>query len=171
MQSQKKMKMFSSLSTACFISLSVSLAAFFTLSCGTTLQPIEPVETRYITFQCDSVINGGKNLSVDIIYITYVQELQEVTRLGPGEWFRAEKREQWKFKESVVLKGGDEAVVKLDPLILERTVLLVIFADYSGGRNPGDQQVVIDFAGKESEIIEVQKSRLQPRNVSLRYVK
>jgi hypothetical protein len=163
--------MFSSLSTACSIKLWVSAAALLTLGCGTTLQPIEPIETRYITFQCDGAINGGKNLPVDIIYITYVEELREVSRIGPKDWFTAKKRDQWKFKESVVLRGGDEAVVKLDPLILDRTVLLVIFADYSSVLDPAAEQVVIDFAGKESETIAVEKARLQPKNVSLRYVK
>lgn len=141
------------------------------LGCGTTLQPIEPIETRYIEFDCDKTINGGKNLQIDVIYITYVQELREVTRLGPKQWFETENRNQWKFKESVILKGGDQAVVKLDPLILERTVLLVIFANYTSVFDPAYQQVVVDFAGKETEIIEVRKSRLQPENTDLRYVK
>ena len=139
--------------------------------CGTTLKPIEPIGTRYIEFQCEPRINGGKNLAIDIIYITYVEELREVSRLGPKQWFETEKREQWKFKESVVLKGGDQAVVKLDPLILERTVLLVIYANYKSALDPANQQVVIDFAGKDTEIISVQKSRLQPKNPSLKYVK
>ena len=165
------MKIYSSPLTAYFIRLVLLCNTFLILGCGTTLQPIEPIETRYIEFRCDSIINGGKSLAIDIIYITYVQELREVTRLGPKEWFETENREQWKFKESVMLKGGDQAVVKLDPLILERTVLLVIFANYKSVFDPAYQQVVVDFAGKETEIIEVQKSRLQPKNVSLRYVK
>ena len=146
-------------------------AMLIAAGCGTTLQPIEPVETQYIEFKCEPKINGGKPLSIDIIYITYVQELREVSRLGPKQWFENQKRDEWKFKESVVLKGGDHAVVTLDPLILERTVLLVIFADYKSVLDPAYQQVVVDFAGKESEVILVQKSRLQAENRSLRYVK
>ena len=161
------MKIFSLPSTV----FSISLLALVAVGCGTTLRPVEPVGTRYIEFQCERKINGGKPLAIDIIYITYVQELREVTRLGPREWFEAEKRKEWKFKESVMLKGGDQAVVQLDPLILERTILLVIFANYKSVFDPAYQQVVVDFAGKETEIISVQKSRLQPKNVSLRYVK
>lgn len=161
------MKIFSLPSTVSFI----SLLALVAVGCGTTLRPVEPVGTRYIEFQCEHKINGGKPLAIDIIYITYVQELREVTRLGPREWFEAEKRKEWKFKESVMLKGGDQAVVQLDPLILERTILLVIFANYKSVFDPAYQQVVVDFAGKETEIISVQKSRLQPKNASLRYVK
>lgn len=148
-----------------------TLVFLFLGGCGTTLRPIEPVETRYIEFRCDSVINGGKPLSIDIIYITYVQELREVSRIGPTDWFKTKKRDEWKFKEQVMLKGGDEAVVKLDPLILERTKLLVIYANYKNVLAPSAKQVVIDFAGKSSEIINVEKSRLQPNNKSLRYVK
>ncbi len=165
------MKIFSSLLTACFIRLSICATAVSVISCGATIQPIEPIATGYIKFDCDSVINSGKNLRIDIIYITYVGELRELTRLGPVEWFQSDQRKQWKFKESVTLKGGDQAVVKLDPLILERTVLLVIFADFAGKNDPAGQQVIVDFAGKETETIEVQKSRLQPQNVSLRYIK
>ena len=155
----------------CFIKGLFFCFAVLSTGCGTTLHPIEPIETRYIEFRCDGVINASKPLPIDIIYITYVQELREVSRLGPRDWFETEQREQWKFKESVMLKGGDQAVVKLDPLVLERTVLLVIFANYRGVFDPAHQQVVVDFAGKETEIIDVKKSRLQPRNKSLRYVK
>lgn len=165
------MRIFSSLLTAYFTELLVCAIALSAFGCATTLQPIEPIATRYLKFECDTVINGGKNLPIDVIYITYVDELREVTRLGPTEWFQADKRKQWKFKESVVLKGGDQAVVELDPLILDRTVLLVIFADYAGSLDPAARQVIVDFAGKEAETIEVQKSRLQPKNDSLRYVK
>ena len=155
----------------CSIRGALLLFALFFTGCGTTLRPIEPVETRYIEFRCDSVINGGKPLAIDIIYITYVQELREVSSVGPTDWFKTKKRDEWKFKESLMLKGGDEAVVKLDPLILERTKLLVIYANYKNVLSPSAKQVVIDFAGKSSEIINVEKSRLQPRNKSLRYVK
>lgn len=163
--------MFSLPSTASFTRLLLVCVVFLSLGCGVTLRPIEPVETRYIEFQCDPIINDGKPLAIDIIYITYVQELREVTRLGPRQWFETENREQWKFKESITLKGGDRAVVKLDPVILDRTVLLVIFANYKSVFDPAYQQVVVDFAGNDTETIEVQKSRLQPVNKSLRYVK
>jgi hypothetical protein len=165
------MKTFSSRLPVCSIRGLLLVLALGVSACGTTLQPIEPVETQYIEFRCDSVINAGKPLAIDILYITYVQELREVARIGPTDWFKTQKREEWKFKEQVMLKGGDEAVVKLDPLILDRTVLLVIYANYQNVLAPSNKQVVIDFAGKTSEIISVEKSRLQPRNKSIRYVK
>jgi hypothetical protein len=165
------MKIFSSRSTACSISALIVGVALLGTGCGTTLRPIEPIDTQYIELRCDSVINAGKPLAIDIIYITYVQELREVTRIGPTDWFKAKTRDEWKFKESVMLKGGDEAVVKLDPLILERTVLLVIYANYKNVLSPANKQVIIDYAGQSSEVIDVEKSRLQPVNKSLRYVK
>ena len=155
----------------CFTRAVVTIGLLSVLGCGTTLRPIEPVETQKVQFICDPVINSGKNLEIDIIYITYVQELREVMRLGPKQWFETEKRAQWKFKESVTLQGGDNAVVTLDPVVLKRTVLLVVFANYSGVLDPANQQVVIDYAGQESELIRVEKSRILPQNESLRYVK
>lgn len=167
----KEGRVFSGASGKLLAGLLLLSGCLFASGCGTTLKPIEPVATRYIEFQCDPVINGKKSLAVDIIYITYVQELREVTALGPEKWFEAEDRKEWRFKESVVLNGGDQAVVELDPLILERTVLLVIYADYKSVLEPASRQVIVDFAGKDMEVISVQKSRLQPKNKSLRYVK
>lgn len=148
-----------------------SLVSCLVAGCGVKMHPIEPIFTEAIEFDCDPVINGGKPLPIDIIYITYVQELREVTRLGPIEWFKTEKRKQWKFKESVMLKGNDQAVVRLDPLVMERTVLLVIYANYTNAIDPANQQVVVDYASGREEIIKVKKTRLQANNESLRYVK
>lgn len=141
------------------------------IGCGASMNPIEPLKTRHIEFQCEEMINNRQNLSIDVIYITYVHELREVTRLGPKEWFDGQHRADWKFKESIVVQGGDNLTLKLDPIVLKRTVLLVIYADYQNVLQPADLQVIVDFAGKKREIIEVKNTGLQAKNKSLRYVK
>lgn len=141
------------------------------IGCGGAIRPFEPVKTQAIGFQADGVINNDEALEIDIIYITYVQELREVTQVGPSSWFNAQKRAQWKFKESFTIKGGQNIMVKLDPLILKRTVLLVIYANYKNTSDPSHKQTIIDFAGKNREIIYVKQSHLEPKRQSLRYVK
>ncbi len=144
------------------------------LACGAgsqNLRPLLPLPTRVVEFQAAPGLNNGNPLSVDIIYITYAQQLREVTRLGPKGWFQAPKRGSWKLKESVLVEAGKNVVVKLDPLILERTVMLVIYADYKNSMNPADTQVIVDFAGKKKEIVKVTEKALEPVNPSLRYVK
>lgn len=163
--------MCSSRLTACFTSLFCCLAMLVISGCGATLSPFKPIETRHIELRADNIINNGQDLEVDVIYITYVQELREVSRIGPELWFEKERRDQWKFKESVVMKGGDRVLVKLDPLILKRTVLLVVFANFVNEMDPGKQQVIVDYAGKERELIRVKKSSLFAENKSLQYIK
>ena len=141
------------------------------LSCGAAIRPMEPLTTAFLELQVDDHINNGQSLTIDVIYITYVQELREVTRLGPDEWFRGGHRSQWKFKESVKVNGGEQQIVALDPLVLDRTVMLVIYANYENILNPAAKQVIIDFAGLEREVIEVQSTGLHPKNKSLQYVK
>ena len=165
--------MFLSPSTVCYTSaIAISIALVLgSAGCGGAIPPFEPVQTRAIGFQADSVINNDQALEIDIIYITYVGELREVTRLGPTAWFKAEKRSQWKFKESFIIKGGQKAMVELDPLILKRTVLLVVYANYANTPDPTDKQVIVDYAGQNKEIIFVKQSNLEPKRRSLRYVK
>lgn len=155
----------------CYIRTLVVIFMLGVAGCGASMHPIEPVKTKYIEFKCEQGVNAGKALRIDVIYVTYVQELREVSRLGPKEWFKTEKREQWKFKESIVLNGGENLTVKLDPLVLKRTVLLVVFADFANELDPANQQVIVDFAGREKEVIWVERTRLQPKNEALRYVK
>lgn len=152
----------------------VLIGVLFVTGCGgsqATMRPFEPIKTRHVQFQCEGNVNNGKPLAIDIIYITYASELREVTRLGPKGWFEAETRAQWKFKESVVVKGGDNMVVKLDPTVLNRTVMLVVYADFKNVLDPSGQQVIIDYAGKAKEIVDVRRISIQARSKALRYVK
>lgn len=156
--------------TSCIARLLLVVAFLVMAGCGATMRPIEPIKTRAIEFQSDGRINNGKSLDIDVIYITYVQELRDITRVGPNQWFEGKQRGQWKFKESTKIKGGQQVVVKLDPLILKRTVLLVVFANYQNTTNPSDKQVIVDYAGRDGEIIWVNESNLEPKNKSLQYL-
>ncbi|MBN2717192.1 MAG: hypothetical protein JXX14_15170 [Deltaproteobacteria bacterium] len=135
------------------------------------MKPIPALKTASLKFRTEKNINSGKKLPIDIIYITYVQELREVTRYGPELWFEGNKREEWKQKESISIEGGQTKVVELNPRIMERTVLLVIIADYEGQKDPRAQQIIVDYAGKETEIILVREASISAENKSLQYVK
>lgn len=136
-----------------------------------TMQPIPGVATSTLKFRTEGEINGGKKLPIDIVYITYVQELREVTRYGPELWFEGNKRDEWKQKESISIEGGQTKVVELNPRIMNRTVLLVIIADYENQNDPREQQVIVDYAGKENEVIMVRHDSIIAENKSLQYIK
>lgn len=136
-----------------------------------TMQPIPSVKTASLKFLTEKEINNGKKLPIDIIYITYVEELREVTRYGPDLWFETDKRNEWKLKESISIEGGQTKIVELNPRIMERTVLLVIMANYEGQKDPRAQQIIVDYAGKENELILVRHDSIVADNKSLQYVK
>lgn len=168
------MKITSKLRTRGLLGVGVLCTACLASACAgsqESLRPLEPLTTKVVEFRADPQINNGQPLSVDVIYITYAQELREVTRLGPNGWFAASKRGSWKLKESVLVEGGRTVEVTLDPLILERAVMLVIYADFKNTSDPADKQVIVDFAGRKKEVVEVTQKALEPANPSLRYVK
>ncbi len=168
---QKKMKIFLLRLVDCFTKILCVYLVLGCLGCGASIQPFSPIKTRHIEFHCEQMINNRQDLAIDVVYVTYVHELRELTRLGAKQWFKGQHRAEWKFKESITVQGGDTLVVKLDPIVLKRTVLLVIYADYQNVLLPTDLQVIVDFAGKKREVIEVKNTGLQARNKSLRYVK
>jgi hypothetical protein len=133
-------------------------------------RPFEPIATRQIEFRCDQEINGGLILPVDVIYISYVDELREVARYGPDEWFASERRGFFKQKTSLSLKGAQTLLLDLDRDLLTRTRLIVVYVDYAGISDPAAQQVVIDYAGLEKEVIFVKEDRLIPENKQLTYI-
>jgi predicted component of type VI protein secretion system len=146
------------------------LITILTVGCA-TMQPIPSLKTASLEFRTEKSINNGKKLPIDIIYISYVQELREVTRFGPELWFEGNKREEWKQKESISIEGGQTKIVELNPRIMERTVLIVVMADYEGQKDPRAQQVIIDYAGRNSELILVREDSIMAENKSLQYVK
>lgn len=148
--------------------IAMSLLAF-AFGCA-SMTPITPVPTQKVVFTAAKEINNGKALPIDVVYITYVQELRQVVRYGAEQWFEGKQREQWNQKESVSIQGGSTVTVELDPRILERTVLLVIIADFENTKDPSKQQAIIDYAGQQNETILVKESSLMPENKSLRFI-
>ena len=162
-----QLKVFCTQPNSFVIFVSISLMA---IGCA-TMQPIPSLKTASLKFRTERTINNGKKLPIDIIYITYVQELREVTRYGPELWFEGNKREEWKQKESISIEGGQTKIVELNPRIMERTVLIVILADYEGQKDPRAQQIIVDYAGKDSELILVREDSIMAENKSLQYVR
>ena len=166
------MKTFLLRSVGCCINF--VLLALMIVGCGGNqkkMEPIQPVLTNTIEFKCDDKINAGTGLEIDIIYVTYVHELREISQIGSFDWFLENRRAEWKFKETVTVNGGEDFSVQLDPLILKRTVLLVIYANFQNVMEPAQRQVIIDYAGQKHEVIAVSNKGLSPLNKALEYVK
>lgn len=147
------------------------IVAAWLLGACATIKPIDPVKTVSLQFKAEKEINSDKKLPIDIVYITYVQELRELNRYSPEIWFEGNKRSEWKQKESLSISGGEKQTIELNPRILERTVLLVVIADYQNQNDASKQQIVVDYAGKEHEVILVRDSFIEPTNKSLQYIK
>jgi hypothetical protein len=136
-----------------------------------TFKPLDLIPTREIEFRAATQINGGNLLPIDVIYIAYYEELREVTRYGPDQWFDSPRRQGWAAKETLSLQGGDVITIELDRKLLARAKMVVVFADFESVTDPAAQQVVIDYAGQKRETVLVEESRLAPSNEALKYMK
>lgn len=106
-------------------------------SCGIFKSPPKPYipprnETKAILFKCDNYINQGMGLPVDVIYVTAEDNLKEVTKIGPDAWFDSEERKNWPFKQTLMLKGGEEIMLNLSRP--PETKFIVIFASFIAWR-------------------------------------
>ena len=126
------------------------------------------VQTRTIEFRADKKINSDQLLPIDIIYITYLHRLREVTSIGPENWFDSAARQEWAHKESIGVNGGKTVTVELDERLLKETTVLVVFAGFKDVIDPAPQQVIIDQHGKQDEVIRVHARSLEPLNPALK---
>lgn len=90
-------------------------------------------------------------LPVDVIYITGNDNLKEVTQIGPDAWFDSKEREDWTFKQTLMLKGGQEIILKLSKP--PETQFIVIFASFYEVMDPKVQQVILTPNAAEEEVI------------------
>ena len=149
--------------------VSLFLAVFLLMSngCGGG-SAFQPVVTQTLVFKPDKQINDNQLLPVDIIYVTYLHQLRELTAIGPGAWFDSDKRASWLPKESVGVVGGTIKKVELNRLLTSRSPYVVIFANYKDVTNPSDQQVILDYEAYEEEFIYVHPHALEPANPDLK---
>jgi hypothetical protein len=141
------------------------LFSFYVLSCASSEKEVIDyglIQTESITFSCDRRINQGMLLPVDIIYIQRFHMPGEVISLGPDQWFNHIEREKWEEKQTLSLKGGEEIQVKLNPLWMENTKFLIIFADFKDVNNPYSQQIILDESAESRVKILVMPSSLTP---------
>lgn len=147
-------------------SLAVILLLLALAGCGGA--PFQPVKTQTLVFKPDKQINDGQLLPVDIIYVSYLHQLRELSSIGPSQWFNSSKRAAWLPKQSVGVVGGKQVKVKLDPVLTARCPFVVIFASFKGVANDARQQVIIDYQGYAEETILVHAHTLQPTNQDLK---
>jgi hypothetical protein len=134
----------------------VVLSALLILSsCGLFFPPKPYVpprnKTETVLFKCDRSINEGMGLPVDVIYITGDDNLKEVIQIGPDAWFDSKKREDWTFKQTLMLKGGEEITLKLSKP--PETKFIVIFATFYQVKDQKVQQVIFTPDAGEQEVI------------------
>lgn len=120
------------------------LALIVLHSCGLFRSAPKPprVNTQVIRFKCDSNINQGMLLPVEVIYVTADNNLKEVTAIGPDAWFDSKERESWAHRQTLSLRSGREV-----RLWLERppeTKYIVIFASFFQINDQEAQQVIIE---------------------------
>ena len=116
----------------------------FLFSCSLIMpkSPQPPLNnTKTILFKCDSDINQGMLLPVDVIYVTADDNLKEVTKIGPNDWFDSKERESWPHKQTLNLKSGIEIRLKLNKP--PETKYVVIFAPFFKAEDQEAQQVIL----------------------------
>jgi len=146
---------------------SLLLLALLAAGCGGGVT-IQPVRTQTLYFQADPKINYGQILPVDIIYVSFLHELRDITAIGPNDWFDSPKRQNWPGRQSLGIVGGQKLKVDLNPTLVSRSPFIVIFATFKGVTDPAPQQVVLDSQAGEVEIIQVRPHALEPLNPALR---
>ena len=113
-------------------------------ACALFRSPPKPlrVDTLSILFKCDSEINQGMLLPIDVIFITADDNMKEVTKIGPTAWFDSEERQSWAHRQTLSLRSGVEV-----RLILNKppeTKSIVIFASFFQVEDQHAQQVIIE---------------------------
>jgi len=105
--------------------------------------------TKTILFKCDSYINHGMLLPVDVIYVTADDNLKEVTKIGPIVWFDSKEREGWPHKQTLNLRSGIEVRLKLNKP--PETKYVVIFAPFFKTDDQEAQQVILPPDSEENK--------------------
>ncbi|MCB2186394.1 MAG: hypothetical protein KQJ78_08255 [Deltaproteobacteria bacterium] len=146
----------------------LGVAALLLVVSACASSPYSEVSVQSLVFQADPVINGGQLLPVDVIYVTYLQDLRKFTSLGPDQWFQSPERAEWPARESFGITGGETVRVDLNPVLLDRTSYLLVFTNYKNVTNPSPQQVVLDASANSEETILVHAQSLEPLNPALR---
>jgi hypothetical protein len=136
--------------------ITVLFALLLLPSCSCFLFPPKPYapplnETTSILLRCDNDINEGMGLPLDVIYITSDGDLKAVIKIGPDTWFDSEEREHWPFKQTLMLRSGEEVLLKLSKP--PETKFIVIFASFYRVKEQQDQQVIIAQDAAEQEVV------------------
>jgi hypothetical protein len=135
--------------------LTVLPALLLLSSCGlfSRSKPYIPPrnKTDSVVFKCDRYINKGMALPVDVIYVTGDDNLKQVTAIGPDAWFDSKEREDWAFKQTLMLKGGDEIILDLSKP--PETRFIVIFASFYQVKDQKVQQVIFTPDAGKQEVI------------------
>jgi CDP-glycerol glycerophosphotransferase (TagB/SpsB family) len=88
-------------------------------------------------------------LPVDVIYVTADDNLKEVTKIGPIDWFDSKERESWPHKQTLNLRSGIEVRLKLNKP--PDTKYVVIFAPFFKGEDQEAQQIILPPDPEESK--------------------
>jgi len=143
--------------TRVYIPKVVLIALLLATSCKDTfLFPPKPYvppfnETETILFISDNEINEGMGLPVEVIYVTGSDDLKQVTDIGPDVWFESKEREGWPFKQTLMLKGGEEILFKLNKP--SETKYIVVFATFFRVKDQEAQQVILDPDAGEQAVV------------------
>ena len=157
------------LTRVCIASL-MGLVLILAVGCGGKKIPGSDgnaLGVREIVFKADPYINQGQVLPVDIIYISYLERLREITTMGAEAWFNSSKRNAWPAKQSLLIKGGQTVTIATDPRLRETSAYLLIMAEYMDVISPHKQQVVMDSEANSREVIIVRPQSLEPENQEL----
>ncbi|MEE4359339.1 MAG: hypothetical protein V2I97_22905 [Desulfococcaceae bacterium] len=128
-------------------------AAVLLLSCGLFSSDPPPPrnETKSILFKCDKYINSGMLLPAELIYVTADDDLKQITAIGPDAWFDSKEREKWPFKETFMLRSGQDYLLRLTKPPDCKS--LVIFTSFFQVKEAEAQQVILTTDAKEKEVI------------------
>ncbi len=121
--------------------------------------PPPHVKTQTILFKCDNRINNDMLLPVEVICLTQDEQLGEVVGVGPNDWFESDVRKKYPFKHTLMLRNGEDRLVKLKKMPPDAKYV-VIFAYYYQVAEPEPQQVILTTEAELREVVWVSMAAL-----------
>ncbi|MCB2186393.1 MAG: hypothetical protein KQJ78_08250 [Deltaproteobacteria bacterium] len=120
---------------------------------GSSVPPEPVLETKVLNIYLDRLFNQGQELPVDIAYATKEQPVQLLTGYGPQQWFEGKKRDEWPYKQGLMLNQGTSSPWPVTLNAPPHCNAMVVFANYLGLVGPRGQMAVFDAKSKPEEVV------------------
>ncbi len=98
-------------------------------------------------------------LPTEVICLTNDEQLGEVSGVGPNDWFESKIRKKHPFKHTLMLRNGEDRLLKLKKMPPDAKYV-VVFASYYQVEDQEPQQIILTTDAERKEVIWVSAASL-----------